>query len=510
MREYEYNFEFQYFGGIGKNEDEVRRGEGADTLTGFIANPEGLEYPPDYFKPDDFILGPPNIYIWKTSTLVGDMPLPYVLESSEDTYLITGKSAAPDQADIYKVWNSLGQAIFQISIKFSSATAPKIVEIIDFGYDLMFVTDKEIIYYDKLLDTYFTYNTMAGISGRNIPLFKTGCNFRGQLVGANVSEGQWYDLDNTREGYVFWSKIGAMDARLSEMNTAGYAKLITQKITRIKAMKNHVIVFCVDGVFALTPVVTPAPTFKITKITSYGLTSPIMVNGDEEKLLYATGPDAKGNMRLVTIDEGLKVEKLEFKTVANMNSGIGFDSLDRRWFIPSSSSINGTSFSYVYNDFGMTSINQTVQSVGHYLDPITGNLTKMVSGLDRKEASTDYSEVRTGWIDFGYSGFKTITTVEILARVLNTSTNPGLWVEIEAVKKLGIESTDTYSVTGWANKEGIFSKPIAGLRFRIIIKGFPSHLNPFKPEGIKLRFKMSDMRGMRGVYAPPPRGQYAR
>jgi hypothetical protein len=498
MREYEYNFENQYFGGMGKNEDAVRRGEGADTLTGFIANQEGLEYPPEYFKP--------NFSVWTTSTSIGPMPLPYLIEAVENSYLISGNSGFPDTVSIYRVFNSVGNPYWEATIKSSN----KVVDIIDFGHDIMFVSDTEAVYFDRDTYTYTVYSTTAAIfAARLIPLFGTGCNFRGQLVGANISEGAWYDITSAKEGYVFWSKIGALDSMLSEMNTAGYTKLYTKRITRIKAMKNHVIVFCIDGVFALTPVVTPAPTFKITKITSYGLTNPAMVNGDEEKLLYATGPNADGDMELVTIDEGLKVEKLEFKTVANMDSGIGFDSFDRRWFIPSSDSITGTSFSYVYNDFGITSINQTIQGVCNYIDTL-GNITKMVTGLDRQENVDDYSHVRTGWIDFGYDGFKTITAVEILARVNNTSTNPGLWIEIEAIKKLGIEVTDTYTVSGWANKEGIFSKPIAGLRFRITIKGFPSHLNPFKPEGIKLRFKMSDMRGMRGVYAPPPRGQYAR
>jgi hypothetical protein len=56
------------------------------------------------------------------------------------------------------------------------------------------------------------------------------------------------------------------------------------------------------------------------------------------------------------------------------------------------------------------------------------------------------------------------------------------------------------------NNMGIASITAAGnfLRFRMT---FGTLYNGFKISYMKVRFKMTDLRGIRGVYAPPPRGQ---
>jgi hypothetical protein len=99
--------------------------------------------------------------------------------------------------------------------------------------------------------------------------------------------------------------------------------------------------------------------------------------------------------------------------------------------------------------------------------------------------------------DMGYKGRKTIFTVE--SGIFSAS---GIKDKVYAADAVGwVESTYVPF-----NNMNISSLIIAGDMFKIELT-FKELLDDFYISYIKARYKMTDLRGIRGVYAPPPRGQ---
>jgi archaellum component FlaG (FlaF/FlaG flagellin family) len=102
----------------------------------------------------------------------------------------------------------------------------------------------------------------------------------------------------------------------------------------------------------------------------------------------------------------------------------------------------------------------------------------------------------------GYAGQKTITTIETDAMVVDEPE-----VEIDYSNNLTTWASTLYKPM---NNQGISAITISGNAFKVNIRFAEIHNNT-RISYIKVRFKMTDLRGMRGVYAPPTsfRGQGA-
>jgi hypothetical protein len=105
-------------------------------------------------------------------------------------------------------------------------------------------------------------------------------------------------------------------------------------------------------------------------------------------------------------------------------------------------------------------------------------------------------------IDFGYAGQKTISSIETDASIVDSpeagadyTFNNNLW-ELVAYKPI--------------NNQGVSALTVSGNAFRISVR-FAEIYETTRISYIKARFKMTDLRGLRGVYAPPTnfRGQGA-
>jgi hypothetical protein len=109
-----------------------------------------------------------------------------------------------------------------------------------------------------------------------------------------------------------------------------------------------------------------------------------------------------------------------------------------------------------------------------------------------------YPIISTVPFDMSFKGHKTVATIESDAFSL---TYPEVAVDY------------TYNQVDWAttlftpmNNLGIASIAAAGNAFRFRLR-FDTVDENFSIGFIKSRYKMTDMRGTRGVYAPPLRGQ---
>ncbi len=108
------------------------------------------------------------------------------------------------------------------------------------------------------------------------------------------------------------------------------------------------------------------------------------------------------------------------------------------------------------------------------------------------------ARITTDLIDMGYRGFKGTEVIE--AGFVGGGT-------VEVALDWRMKSDDALSRTNWVevNDQGIATNKVSGTEFRVAIRG--SDYTSFEIDYLKLRYKMSDIRSIRGIYSPPPRGQ---
>jgi hypothetical protein len=105
----------------------------------------------------------------------------------------------------------------------------------------------------------------------------------------------------------------------------------------------------------------------------------------------------------------------------------------------------------------------------------------------------------TDRMDFGFRGQKTIELVEV-----GWEGSESLYAAID----FRMSGSDSWERTGWVevNDQDVAAIRIAGVEFRLCLK-HEDYSQVTSISYIKSRFKMTDLRSIRGVYAPPPRGQ---
>jgi hypothetical protein len=313
----------------------------------------------------------------------------------------------------------------------------------------------------------------------NIPLMGTLCNFKGQVVGGNI-QSEYYIYDST---YYAWSKIGYMNFSLDTENEAGYRRCpFGGDVYHTRRLGDSVIGYSSKGVTMLVPVNDPASTFGFKELVNIGLINRGAINGDNEQHVFV-GEDLI--VRSVT-KEGIKelgyqwlMDEINDETII-----VSFDPSNRDFYIGNSTK------TFLLSPSGMTKIQQHPSAVWKgvsqsYLMPATIDATLPF--------------ICTWPFDFGYAGQKTLQTVEVLGDGFTG----------------GLAAAD-YNLTGaWAtkiatslNQQNLATVIAAGNLFRIRAS-FGTLADSFKLIALRARYKMTDLRGIRGVYAPPLRGQSA-
>jgi hypothetical protein len=108
------------------------------------------------------------------------------------------------------------------------------------------------------------------------------------------------------------------------------------------------------------------------------------------------------------------------------------------------------------------------------------------------------SEICSEVFDMGYRGQKTISTMETDAYLTGDIT-----AAVDYAFDINTFGTSPYFPI---NNVGIASINVAGNMFRFRLR-FDENYSGFRLSYIRARYKMTDLRGVRGVYAPPLRGQ---
>ena len=400
-------------------------------------------------------------------------PFPQFIAGELWNILVVRDSLVNHEDVVYQVSNDHSTITHIFSVDQLTFGLGTLMEIADFG-EYAFMTNGVImIYWNPTLS-----NWIATTSLTNVPMMRTICNFKGQAVGGNVVS-SWHDCDST---FYIWSKIGEMDFTPDDKNTAGYRRCpYGGEVYNVRRLGDQVIGYSSKGITLISPVTSPAPTFGFKELHDIGLINQGAINGSLNRHVYI-GEDYV--MREVT-QQGIKELGYGYymKQLIGEDIIVNYDKAEEDFYIGNSTK------TFLLSTKGLTELPQHPSTVWR----LNNNTYMLPATVD------DYSPIIvTEPLDMGYSGQKTITSMETNSIGAN---------DLE----IGVDcSYDNYSFSSSdfkpLNNQGIGSIIASGNSFKLKLRA-SSLNNDFIISYLKARYKMTDLRGIRGVYAPPPRGQ---
>jgi len=387
-------------------------------------------------------------------------PAPKILSGPSHDILVDIDDA--DTARFYTIQEDLSLTLIQ-SVGSVTPLMHHLPDMADFEEFIVVVGDFGVLHGTP--DTGYTYSSDALA---NIPLARTCCNFRGQLVLGSITS-DWYGCG---ESSVAWSRIGEVDCTPTPNNEAGFMPIKDAgTVLKVRPSASGVLVFGDTGVFLLPPVSSPAPTFGKNKISSMGVLTREAVDGDELEYVFV-GVDKN----IYKIDsEGL--HSLGYyryiKDLESSDIKVRFDKLEREYYIS-----DGVRC-FLLTSNGLSEIGQIV---GELLS--SGGLTYGV--LDESDAVDEWW-IRTGPVDFYQRGMKTLMMVD--------SDVDDAYVSVLVKNKGGdYISSPVIKMNPW----NATTHMITGQVFKVMLEG---DLTPdVLPSYVKIRWKMVDFRSIRGRY----------
>jgi len=312
-----------------------------------------------------------------------------------------------------------------------------------------------------------------------IPVMNSICDFNGQLVGGGVKS-SWYSCD---ESFVVWSEIGSESCVPSRTNVAGYMPLKHGKvIKKVKKLGEKIIVYSDLEIAILIPVAEPAPTFALKTLDLNGMRYEGSVGGTDQEHLFV---DRDG--WLWRLSENLELKKLGYQEFMNDLDAseriVSWDAQAKDYYISDSKRC------FLLSSQGMSEVHQRVTGIAI----ANGDRIAGISDSGNSEFSYFHDT-----IDMGFRSRKTIFTHELGA-------DSGS--QLQATMRYRDKRTDSLKQAPWVemNDQGFGNQILAGVEFQPGAKAADSsnlHLSYHK-----FRWKMTDVRSLRGVYAAPPRGQ---
>jgi len=368
--------------------------------------------------------------------------------------------------------NSTATVIFIIdALSYGKGT---LMEVADFGKYLFMTNGVIMIYWDVDINDWRKVTVHD-----NIPMMRTICNFKGQAFGGNVVS-SWHDCDET---FYIWSKIGEMDFTPTLRNTEGFRRCpYGGEVMHVRRLGDNIIGYSDKGITLIMPVNSPVTTFGFVEVYDKGIINRGAQDGSLKDHLFV---DKDYNLVRILSKELPKVlgYQSQMQELEGEDIIVKYDTRLDDYYIGNSTK------TFLLSSKGLTEIPQHPSALWmrgkeSYIIPDTVN---------------DYEpEIITEKFNMEFSGEKTSTTIETDA-INHTEPKAG----VDYAYELGNVSIGEYNPI---NNMGIASITTASNFFRIKLK-FNSILESFRISYMKLRYKMTDLRGIRGVYAPPPRGQ---
>ena len=405
-----------------------------------------------------------------------DWPFPQFIAGDKYNILVI-RDTVNQQDSVYSLNadHSVVTHVFDVDeLTFGKGT---LMEVADFG-DYIFMTNGVcMVIWNVALGAWQAFDSSA-----TIPMMRTICNLKGQAVGGNVVSA-WHDCDET---YYVWSKIGAMDFTPDEDNEAGYRRCpFGGEVYHTRRIGESAIGYSSKGVIKITPVAQPASTMSFEEIHDVGIINRGAINGNLRKHIFV---DTDYNVVEVTKDAAKVLGYQHYmEQLAGEDIIVSFNSANGDFYIGNSTK------TFLLSIRGMTEILQHPSAVWR---------SNRQSWMLPDAVDSDLPVIVTEPFDMTYAGQKTLSSIESDASVVSDP-------------EAGADTT--FDNNSWTlatyrpmNDQGITAVPVAGNTFRAGIR-FGTIYNNTRISYLKIRFKMTDLRGIRGVYAPPTsfRGQGA-
>ena len=251
----------------------------------------------------------------------------------------------------------------------------------------------------------------------------------------------------------------------------------------MRKLGNNVVGYSSKGITLMSPVNDPVPGYGFTEIYGLGLINKGAVDGnvldhvfvDEDYNVVKIGGEGPGVL-------GYQHYMLQLGDSEDII--VNYDSANGDYYIGNSEK------TFLLSPNGLTEVTQHPSAAwkgdinGTYMLPET--------------VDDDLPLIVTESFDMGYSGQKTISVIE--SNVFSVE-------DAEAAVDYAFDLVNWTSTNFTPiNNMGIATITAVGNRFRFRLR-FSDINNDFRIGYINVRYKMTDLRGIRGVYAPPIRGQ---
>ena len=403
-------------------------------------------------------------------------PFPQWITGERYNFLIIRDSVVNYEDKVYVITDGyVATHIFDCDVlTFGLGT---LMEVADFG-EYAFMTNGVImIYWDVGLADWHEI-----VASTTIPMMRTVCNFKGQMVGGGVLSA-WHDCDET---FYCWSKIGSADFTPDDNNEAGYRRdPYGGKVYHVRRLDDKVIGYSSKGITRLNPAIEPVPSFGFDELSNVGLINQGAMDGDLDRHVYV-GTDLV--VREVT-REGIK-ELGYYLYMDDLNPTkdiiVKYDRIKKDFYIGNDEQ------TYLLSPYGLTQVPQhpsAVWTISEWDD----ELVMLPNTLD----DPCVPMLSTGTVDMGYRGMKTVFSVEAD-------------VSFTIGPEAAVGWLNTLDAWGWGNyvplnDEGIAVNIVSSTNFIILLR-FEYVATSICLTYIKLQYKMTDTRGLRGAYVMPQRG----
>lgn len=371
------------------------------------------------------------------------------------------------------------QIVSQLFVTQPVLVPATLLEIADFGEYIFMTNGAAMVYWDAESSVW-----QRVAESDTIPAMRTVCNFKGQAVGGNVAS-SWHGCNET---FYIWSQIGSIDFTPGKDNEAGFRRCpYGGEVYHTRRLGDAVVGYSSEGITLLFPGASATPdygsgvTLGFKELDGVGLINRGAINGSLHRQVYV-GEDYI--LREVT-SEGVKEIGYQYymKHLAGEDIIVSHDPSENDFYIGNSTK------TFLLSPQGMTEIRQHPSTVWRrnketYMLPVT--------------VDTDKPYIYTNIFDMTYRGEKTVFSVETDAFGV-----VGAEASVDWTKDLRVWNANSYTPI---NNEGIASIIISGNSFMFKLM-FDSLDDDARINYMKARYKMTDLRGLRGVYAPPPRGQ---
>lgn len=405
-------------------------------------------------------------------------PFPQVIVGKTYCLLIV-RDATAQEDHVYSISEDHQTVTFLFTVDELTFGRGTLMEVADFGKYVFMTNGVIMIYWDPAINDWREVT-----SSTVIPMMRTVCNLRGQAIGGNIASA-WYDCDET---FYVWSRIGYMSFTPDESNESGYRRCpYGGTVFHTRVLGEGVIGYSSKGITLITTaLVNPnieysASTIGFKELSPIGLINRGAIGGDPSRHVYV-GEDYI--LREIT-SEGVK--ELGYQHYMLQLAGediiVSYDSSNHDFYIGNSKK------TFLLSPAGLTEIMQHPSTVwrrnkqSYMLPDYLDDSSYVVCSMP---------------FDMTFRGQKTIFVMET-----DSFLNGVAHANIDYTNNAVDWKTTAFNPI---NEQGIASAIISGNAFRFRLR-FASVQEDFTIGYLKARYKMTDLRGIRGVYAPPPRGQ---